>query len=74
MHPSHREAVEACLQTAGFSVLTATHANWLRLTEALVCALSTPARHRRRAVSKQPEVLANVLDTDDSATQVKSTP
>lgn len=25
----HREAVTACLRTAGFSVLTATHANWL---------------------------------------------
>lgn len=25
----HREAVTACLRTAGFSVVTATHANWL---------------------------------------------
>ena len=25
----HREAVTACLRRAGFSVLTATHANWL---------------------------------------------
>ena len=28
-NPRHREAVTACLRKAGFSVLTATHANWL---------------------------------------------
>lgn len=28
-HLRHREAVTACLRTAGFSVLMATHANWL---------------------------------------------
>ena len=39
-----------------------------------LCAPSTPARLRRRGGSRQPEALANVLDTHDSATQVKSTP